>query len=63
MGEAVEGEPLLLSLETLLRANTPTTGEVKLNIKIKKTLHTSLDGEDDAATISEKTNADVSTYL
>ncbi|XP_042239917.1 uncharacterized protein LOC121878026 [Homarus americanus] len=39
------GGCLLLNLETLLRTNTPPTGEVKLNIKVKRTLQPPPEGD------------------
>lgn len=52
-------ETPLLTLESLLRTNTPAIGEVKLNVKSKKTRHSVSSGSSEDDEESEKIDVDV----
>lgn len=52
-------EAPLLTLESLLRTNSPSTGEVKLNVKSKKTRHSVPSGSSEGEEEGEKIDVDV----
>ncbi|XP_069992141.1 uncharacterized protein [Penaeus vannamei] len=52
-------ETPLLTLESLLRTNTPAIGEVKLNVKSKKTRHSVSSGSSEDDEESEKIDVDI----
>ncbi|XP_047496155.1 uncharacterized protein LOC125043864 isoform X2 [Penaeus chinensis] len=52
-------EAPLLTLESLLRTNSPSTGEVKLNVKSKKTRHSVPSGSSEDDEEGEKIDVDI----